>query len=122
MPSNFSYLQILPGLLEDWIRLTFNGVCTMPILPPGCMDQAGDPLISDCSNKNTCRAQRVKSCAWCQDFREQIILKNPKQYQVGPNSEDLNSKKVVAWHSTCRSCFCWGAGDLDDKEEAIGLE
>eukprot|EP00913_Durusdinium_trenchii_P032992 g30887.t1 len=60
--------SILPGLLEDWIRLTFNGVCTMPILPPGCMDQ---------------------------DFREQIILKNPKQYQVGPNSEDLNSKKVA---------------------------
>ncbi|CAK9102793.1 Phospholipid-transporting ATPase IB (ATPase class I type 8A member 2) (P4-ATPase flippase complex alpha subunit ATP8A2), partial [Durusdinium trenchii] len=56
------------SLFEDWIRLTFNGVCTMPILPPGCMDQ---------------------------DFREQIILKNPKQYQVGPNSEDLNSKKVA---------------------------
>lgn len=25
---------------QDWIRLTFNGVCTMPILPPGCIDEA----------------------------------------------------------------------------------
>eukprot|EP00435_Cladocopium_sp_Y103_P020236 s1351_g4.t3 len=52
----------------DWIRLTFNGVCTMPILPPGCIDE---------------------------DFEEEVILRHPDQYQVGPNSEDLNPKRVV---------------------------
>ncbi|CAL1151223.1 unnamed protein product [Cladocopium goreaui] len=56
------------SLFEDWIRLTFNGVCTMPILPPGCIDE---------------------------DFEEDEILRHPDQYQVGPNSEDLNARRVV---------------------------
>jgi len=56
------------SLFEDWIRLTFNGVCTMPILPPGCFDE---------------------------DFEEKIILENPDQYQVGPKSEDLNPCRVA---------------------------
>ncbi|CAJ1351333.1 unnamed protein product, partial [Effrenium voratum] len=54
-------------LFEDWIRLTFNGVCTMPILPPGCLDE---------------------------DFKEEVVLKHPDLYQVGPRSEDLNVGKV----------------------------
>ena len=31
---------------QDWIRLTFNGVCTMPILPPGCIDEATPQWIT----------------------------------------------------------------------------
>ena len=35
-----SHFRTLIVCAQDWIRLTFNGVCTMPILPPGCIDEA----------------------------------------------------------------------------------
>jgi hypothetical protein len=32
-----------------------------------------------------------------EDFEEDEILRHPDQYQVGPNSEDLNARRVVPW-------------------------
>ncbi|OLQ08089.1 Ferredoxin [Symbiodinium microadriaticum] len=45
------------SIYEDWIRLTFNALCTIPILPPGCHDK---------------------------DLPEKEVLKRPHLYQVGP--------------------------------------
>jgi len=55
------------SIYEDWIRLTFNALCTLPILPPGCQDE---------------------------DLKEKEVLRRPWLYQVGPQSEDLNPKKT----------------------------
>ncbi|CAE7873911.1 unnamed protein product, partial [Symbiodinium microadriaticum] len=55
------------SIYEDWIRLTFNALCTIPILPPGCHDK---------------------------DLPEKEVLKRPHLYQVGPQSGDLNLAKT----------------------------
>lgn len=56
------------SIYEDWIRLTFNALCTIPILPPGCHDK---------------------------DLPEKEVLKRPHLYQVGPQSGDLNLTKTA---------------------------
>ncbi|CAE7664475.1 atp8b1 [Symbiodinium pilosum] len=56
------------SIYEDWIRLTFNALCTIPILPPGCSDK---------------------------DLPEREVLKRPHLYQVGPQSKDLNPGKTA---------------------------
>ncbi|CAE7888103.1 unnamed protein product [Symbiodinium sp. KB8] len=56
------------SIYEDWIRLTFNALCTIPILPPGCHDK---------------------------DLPEKEVLKRPHLYQVGPQSGDLNLAKTA---------------------------
>eukprot|EP00931_Biecheleriopsis_adriatica_P073755 TRINITY_DN47983_c0_g1_i1.p1 TRINITY_DN47983_c0_g1~~TRINITY_DN47983_c0_g1_i1.p1 ORF type:complete len:1461 (-),score=244.99 TRINITY_DN47983_c0_g1_i1:257-4639(-) len=55
-------------LYEDWIRLSFNALCTLPILAVGCMDE---------------------------DVSAEVALKHPQLYQVGRLSQDLNSLKTI---------------------------
>lgn len=56
------------SLYEDWIRLSFNALCSLPILAVGSMDQ---------------------------DVSATVALENPQLYNVGRLGEDLNFWKTV---------------------------
>ena len=49
---------------EDWIRLTFNGVCTMPILPPGCFDEESYMLSVVRKQRKFSQAMGGPPCDW----------------------------------------------------------
>jgi len=55
------------SLFEDWVRLSFNPLCTLPILAVGCFDK---------------------------DVEAKDALKHPKLYEVGRLGLDLNVNKV----------------------------
>ena len=56
------------SLFEDWVRLSFNPLCTLPILAVGCLDK---------------------------DVEEKVARTNPKLYVIGREGQDLNVWKVV---------------------------
>jgi len=56
------------SLYEDWIRLSFNLLCTLPILAIGCMDE---------------------------DVPASTALAHPELYSVGRLGKDLNKKKTA---------------------------
>jgi len=56
------------SLYEDWIRLSFNALCSLPILAVGSMDQ---------------------------DVSDKVALANPRLYDVGRLNKDLNLSKTV---------------------------
>lgn len=56
------------ALYEDWIRLSFNVLCTLPILAVGVLDQ---------------------------DVDADVALANPKLYDIGRNGDDLNMAKTM---------------------------
>jgi len=51
------------SLFEDWIRLSFNFLCSVPIMATGCIDQ---------------------------DLPDKVVLKHPELYEVGRDGLDLN--------------------------------
>lgn len=55
------------SLFEDWIRLSFNFLCSFPIMATGCFDQ---------------------------DIDENTALANPKLYVFGREGKDLNASKI----------------------------
>jgi len=55
-------------LFEDWIRLSFNFLCTMPILAVGCFDQ---------------------------DVEAEVALSKPTLYNCGRLGRDLNATKTL---------------------------
>eukprot|EP00930_Biecheleria_cincta_P077727 TRINITY_DN6502_c0_g1_i2.p1 TRINITY_DN6502_c0_g1~~TRINITY_DN6502_c0_g1_i2.p1 ORF type:complete len:1452 (+),score=232.40 TRINITY_DN6502_c0_g1_i2:80-4435(+) len=56
------------SLYEDWIRLSFNALCSLPILAVGSMDQ---------------------------DVPEKVALDNPQLYNVGRLNQDLNVRTTI---------------------------
>eukprot|EP00405_Crypthecodinium_cohnii_P047476 CAMPEP_0206573016 /NCGR_PEP_ID=MMETSP0325_2-20121206/28597_1 /ASSEMBLY_ACC=CAM_ASM_000347 /TAXON_ID=2866 /ORGANISM="Crypthecodinium cohnii, Strain Seligo" /LENGTH=1487 /DNA_ID=CAMNT_0054077345 /DNA_START=113 /DNA_END=4576 /DNA_ORIENTATION=+ len=56
------------ALYEDWIRLSFNLLCTLPILAVGCMDQ---------------------------DFTRSQSLEHPTLYRIGAEGLDLNVLRTM---------------------------
>jgi len=56
------------SLFEDWIRLSFNFLCSFPIMATGCFDQ---------------------------DVQEKVALTHPELYVCGREGKDLNPKKIL---------------------------
>jgi phospholipid-transporting ATPase len=55
-------------LFEDWIRMSFNFLCSLPIIATGCFDQ---------------------------DIPDHVALTNPECYRVGSQGLALNATKIV---------------------------
>lgn len=58
------------SLFEDWLRLSFNFLCSLPIIATGCFDQ---------------------------DVTERFVLKNPAMYGIGQRGEALNGRKTALY-------------------------
>jgi len=56
------------SIFEDWIRLSFNFLCSFPIMATGCFDQ---------------------------DVTDRVAIENPKLYGSGRLGNDLNTGKIV---------------------------
>jgi hypothetical protein len=56
------------SLFEDWIRLSFNFLCSFPIMATGCFDK---------------------------DVDSKVVLEHPELYKAGREGRDLNSKKIL---------------------------
>mmetsp|Transcript_16967 Transcript_16967/g.39553 ORF Transcript_16967/g.39553 Transcript_16967/m.39553 type:complete len:1442 (-) Transcript_16967:153-4478(-) len=70
-------------LFEDKLRITFNGLCTIPIIGPGIFDR---------------------------DVREEVALSNPHLYALGHQGRDLNRRTMMTTliHAVVHSCIIWG--------------
>jgi len=70
-------------LFEDKLRITFNGLCTIPIIGPGIFDR---------------------------DVREEVALSNPHLYALGHQGRDLNRRTMLTTliHAVVHSCIIWG--------------
>jgi len=55
------------SLFEDWIRLSFNFLCSLPIMTTGMFDR---------------------------DLPQELVLKEPTTYKVGKDAQDLNIRKM----------------------------
>jgi len=56
------------SLFEDWIRLSFNFLCSVPIMATGCFDQ---------------------------DLPDKVVSKHPELYQVGVQGMDLTPRLMM---------------------------
>jgi len=76
------------SIFEDWVRLSFNFLCSLPVMATGCMDQ---------------------------DITAKTALSNPRQYIWGREGLDLNATKMVGAlasalvHSLIIAGVCWTA-------------
>jgi len=70
MSFYFSFVSGYSGtnLFEDWVRLSFNVICSLPILAVGCFDK---------------------------DVSDEMALRKPELYEVGRRGKDLGLKKVT---------------------------
>jgi len=70
MIMHYTWMSGFSGtsLYEDWIRLSFNVLCTLPILAVGCLDE---------------------------DVPENIVLSKPQLYRTGRMNDEMSGTKVL---------------------------